>query len=308
MFIRKYRLSILMAIGIALTFNFPVMLQGQNSLVQMYPQLSGTTLAEAQVTMLPEDVLLQADDISITYQDVESQMASIPEQNRHQLTGNELFVVEQMFTEQALVAQARQELTRQGHDISGILEQELFQMFFAGMMEDVQVTEQEITEFYESNPQMMGGMPLEEAGPQIEHFLQQQKQQDILEEYIEKTMGDLEPQISEVWVEEKVSMSLDNELDQARVSGKPTSVTFDSSEGETYEQVGTAIGNVGEEMEGEANVIILAIEEYPILANRYAVQSVPTTIFFDEDGDEVSRTDHLVGEEQIKQHLQMMID
>ncbi len=308
MFKQKYRLSILMTMGVALMLNMTGTLQGQNSLADTYPQLSDTPLADAQVTVLPEDVVLQSDNIAITQQDVQTQLQSVPEQDRQQLAGNELFIVEQMFTEQALVAQARNELTRQGHDITGMPERELFQTFFNGMMEGVQVTDQEVSDFYESNPQMMGGMPLEEAGPQIEQFLQQQKQQNVLEEYIETTMGNLDTQISEVWVDEKVSLSLDNELDQARVSGKPTCVAFDSSESDTYQHLQTTFDNLSEEMEDNANLVILPIEEHPVLANRYAVQSAPTIIFFDQGGNEANRTDQLIEEDQVKQHLQMMME
>lgn len=305
---QRKRILVIVAIGVALTLNMTRSLEGQINLAEEYPQLSETPLADAQITSLPEDIILQTDNISITSQDVQTQLQSVPEQNRHHLANNELFIVEQMVTELSIAAQAKNELTRQGVDITEYSEQDLIQIFFASLTEDLEISEKKVSDFYNGNLQMMGGMSLEEATPQIEQFIMQQKQQSFVEQYIENIMSNLEVQLSESWVEEKVSMTLDNELDRARVSGKPTCVTFDSGQSETYQQLQPTFESLDKELEGEANLVIVSVEDFPILANRYQVQSIPTIIFFNPEGKETGRTNQPISEDQIKQNLQIMLE
>jgi thioredoxin 1 len=43
------------------------------------------------------------------------------------------------------------------------------------------------------------------------------------------------------------------------------------------------------EYQGKANILLLQVSEHPDIAKKYQIRVIPTQIFFDEKGNEISR-------------------
>jgi len=200
----------------------------QGTIAENYPLLSSSTLASANLAKLPKDVLIRSGSIEVKRQELEQEMATAPDNIKEQLQNNAFFILEQKFTEKVLVEESRSALAKQGQDVDNLSDRDVIQSFMMDMVKDVEPTEAEMTEFYAANKELMGEMTYEAVKGQIAGFLRQQKQQEIVQDYVTGILTKREVEISESWAQEKLSLAMNNDVDQARQSGKPTLVNFGS--------------------------------------------------------------------------------
>ncbi len=275
-------------------------------LADKFPQLMDTPLANAEIVSLPDGIFLRGNDVTVSKKNVEDQLAQVPEENRDMLRDNFLFIAEQLFTEKLLLSSAKKELA-ETRDITGLEDREIFGYFFEGMTESIEISDQDIDSFYHQNQQMMGDMDLETAKPQIKNFLRQQQQQHMIEEYVIDVLQNTSIEISSYWVENHITEVMDNEIDNARINGKPSFIVFSSEATENTQPMKPVVDNLSNEYEGQADVLYIAVDKEPILATRYAIQDVPTLIFFDNVGQEIGRHTGIVDEQEIKQQINMLL-
>jgi len=80
-----------------------------------------------------------------------------------------------------------------------------------------------------------------------------------------------------------------SDLGLCRRSGRPTLADFGAGTCEQCEKQAPVLERAARDYQGEANVVYVDVAVYPAIAQNFGVKAIPTQIFFDAKGDEVSR-------------------
>ncbi len=267
------------------------------------PNLVSAALVHAHPSELSEDVLLRSGDLKITQKEIDAEIGAAPEAVREQLRKNAIFLLEQMATRQLLRQEARAALAEEGRDVDELSEQGLLQAYFEKLTADVEVSDAEVSEFYEENQDMVGGQPLEAVKGAIVSFLRQQRQQELVDNHIRNLGRRMKIQVDADWLKMQAELAKDNPVDKARASGKPTFVNFGAQGCVPCDMMEPMREEIREEYEGTLNVVFVHVGEERILASRYGVQGIPLLIFYDADGKEVHRHTGYMEREKLEEQL-----
>jgi thioredoxin 1 len=273
---------------------------------QLYPGLTTGAMSCAAASTLPEGVVLRAGEIVIENNELIEEIGKAPEQMRPKLKKHAFFVLEQIATIKLLLAEARAEAVKGDKDISEKDEQAIIQDYLRALAKTAKVSEAEILDFYNGNTEMFDGASLVQIKPQIEQFLLQQKQQELINEHIRMIGRRMQIEISSSWLKVQAVLARDNPVDKARASGRASLVDFGSSGCVPCDMMAPILETLREKYNGKVNVIFIHVGEEPMLASRYGVQSIPVQIFFDKTGKEVFRHVGFFAQEQIEGKLSEM--
>jgi len=288
------------------TVNPPSAAPESSKVSELYPDLTRACLTYAVVSELPEGVLLKAGELIIKDKDVNEEIAKAQEQMRPKLQKNALFVLEQIATFKLLLAEAKSEAAKSGTDISKKDEQAIIQDYLRTLAKSVNVGNAEIFDFYNSNKEAIGNAPLEKVKPQIEQFLLQQKQQELVNKHI-RTIGQrVKIEVSASWLKAQAALARDNPVDKARASGRPSLVDFGSTGCVPCDMLAPILETLRQKYKDKANVVFVHVGQEPMLASRYGIQAIPVQIFFDKTGKEVFRHVGFFPQEQIEKKLSEM--
>ena len=276
----------------------PVVFENAPVLSDVYPTLSSGVLSQARLTELPPDVILQAEGVSITKRDLERDLDQIPLPMREQARKNAFFMLEQKATYDLLLALAGRKFGDDGLDDDSLL-----QRYFGEMTQTAAVSDAEVDVFYKENPEMMGGASLEQIKPSIREHLRQEKQQQIVENHIRGLGRETTIVLSAEWVREQAALVIDNAVDRARASGKPTFVNFGAKGCVPCDMMEPVREELKKEYEGRVNVVFVHVNQEQMLASRYGVRGIPHLVFFDQDGKQVHAHTGFMAREQIEEWL-----
>jgi thioredoxin 1 len=136
---------------------------------------------------------------------------------------------------------------------------------------------------------MVGGMPFEEVRDSIKQYMLREKKQQAVAAYVASLKYSVKMRINEKWVESQNRLALDNPVDKARSSKKPTMVEFGATGCIPCDMMQPILDNLRKKYPGNLNVVFVHVGEEQILAARYGIQSIPVQVFFDSLGNEVFR-------------------
>lgn len=279
----------------------------EGTVAENYPLFSASPIGAARFAVLPKDILIRTGEISISRQEIEQEIAGARPGVKEQLEQNAFYLLEQKLIEKVLLAEGRSNLEREGHDVANLSERDLLQTFIAGMLAWVTPTEEEMRDFYAANKELMGGMPYDRVKGQIEMFLTQQMQQEFIQDYILNILQDRDVEIATSWGAEKIALLLDNLVDKARSSGKPSLVNFGSDSCVPCQMMIPAREAVRDKYKERANVVYVHTDRDQILSSRFGIQSIPTLIFYDRNGMEVHRHVGMMEQEEMEEWLNVML-
>jgi len=272
----------------------------------MYPGLTTGALAYACVSTLPEEVLLKAGNLVMNSTELSEEIARADEKMQPALRKNAFFLLEQMATFKLLLSEAKAAADKNGDDISQKTEQAIIQDHLRSLMKTLEVTDKEITDFYNGDTEMFGGASQPQVKPQIEQFLLQQKQQELVNERI-LTIGRRIPiEISAPWLKVQAALAKDNPVDKARTSGRASLIDFGSTGCVPCDMMAPILETLREKYKDKVNVLFIHVGEEPILASRYGVHSIPIQIFFDKTGKEFFRHVGFFPQDQIEAQISEM--
>jgi thioredoxin 1 len=253
---------------------------GAPTLESVFPSLSSGILRGARITELPGDLVLQADGLAITKAELENEISENPPPMQATLRQNAFFLLEEMATDAIL----RAHVIKTNPALKNT--PAMLQTFFAGMLEGLAVTHEQVSSFYEENRDMIGEASLEQVQTAIEEILLQQKQKEVINGFI-RNLGKTEPiAIDKSWLETHAALAMDNPIDRARASGTPTFVSFGADTCMPCQQLKPIREEIAREYGERLNVVYIKVQEEHYLAVRYGVQGIPHIIFFDAEGKE----------------------
>jgi thiol-disulfide isomerase/thioredoxin len=272
----------------------------------IYPGLTTGALVYAKAADLPEGTLLRAPTLVINNKELTEDIAKAPQNMQPQLKKFALFHLEQIATFKLLLAEARTQAAKTKNDISEKSEREIIQNHLRTLAETADVNDAEIRDFYHSNAEILGGATLAQVKPQIEQFLLQQKQQELVKKHIRTIGRRINIEISASWLKKQAASAMDNPVDKARASGRVSLVDFGSEGCIPCDMMAPILETLGQKYKDNLNVLFINVRNEPILAGRYGIESIPVQIFFDKTGKEVFRHVGFFAQEEIEKRLSQM--
>ena len=82
---------------------------------------------------------------------------------------------------------------------------------------------------------------------------------------------------------------MDNPVDKARNSGRPSLADFGATGCVPCDMLAPILKNLEAKYKDKVNVLFVHVREKQILATRYGVETIPVQIFFDKSGKEIFR-------------------
>jgi thioredoxin 1 len=95
-------------------------------------------------------------------------------------------------------------------------------------------------------------------------------------------------------------------LDQALSNGKPTLAEFGRGICIPCKAMKPILDDLSIEYQGRLNVVIVSVDDYRDLTNQHRIMAIPTQIFFDSSGKEITRHIGFLPKEEIIAQLNKM--
>ena len=175
--------------------------------------------------------------------------------------------------------------------------------FLKEQINQIQVSDAEIRNFYDEHISEMQGASLEQVKTNIQNYLAQQKQGELVNQTIEQLKSEAQITRNEVWLEKQRALKPSSPLEPALKSGKPTVLDLGASSCIPCKMMKTIFAELEQSLKGKANVILLEISDHRDLARQYRVRVIPTQIFFDTKGEVYWRHEGFLPKEEIIKKL-----
>jgi thiol-disulfide isomerase/thioredoxin len=253
-----------------------------------YPTLTTGALASARLVDLPAGVVMRSGEIKVTQKDLDAQIGKSPLDVRAQLKRNLFFVLENKATQMFLDFEAG-EWAEQNKSPATAIGDGQAKAYLDSLTMSLTVGDDEAKAFYDKNKDMIGEATFDQAKDQIKQYVLSQKQQDAVNAYIAATGERYGIDVDKAWTAKQYSAAMDNPIDKARKSGKPTMVDLGADGCRPCDMMAPILESLKKDYAGKANVLFVHVRKEQILAARYGVQSIPVQVFFDRDGKELFR-------------------
>lgn len=289
----------------ALFFMFSVVslsASGNDTVGEEYPGLAAGVLKAARFSKMRPGMLLSADGFEIPRTWVEKTVRQFPQEARKQIEGSLFFMLEQEVTQKVVVRDAK----IAGLPSDGLTDDEIIQSYLDQKVGQITVSEAEAKSFYDENKELVGGLPFEQVKESIHGFLTQQKQQDAVFDYIRSLENIKDIRIDRQWVDKQYALAMDNPVDRARRSGKPTMVEFGATGCVPCDMMQPILDKLEKTRGDRLNVVFVNVQENQLLGARFGIRSIPVQVFYDQSGKEVFRHVGFYAEAEINKQLAKM--
>jgi len=271
----------------------------------MYPGLAAGALRSAKLSILPSGVLLRSGDLKIMQKDVDSDIAKSPAEVRSHLKNNAFFVLENRAIGNLLAAEAKAWAMKKGRQV-GTDKNELLKAYFDDFVARLAVSDDEAKAFYDANKDMMSGATFDQVQTELKDYLLNEKRQQAVDAHI-VTIGERTlVEVNKAWVARQYALAMNNIVDKARRSGKPTMVDFGADGCRPCDLMTPILSALKKDYAGKANVLFVHVRKEPVLGARFGIQVIPVQVFFDKSGSEVFRHEGFFPKEQILAKLAEM--
>ncbi|MFO7555674.1 MAG: thioredoxin family protein [Desulfobacterales bacterium] len=272
------------------------------TLDERYPGLAAGLLKSAVLAPLDDDTLLIADGVTIKRSQLLAGINNHEPKLRDQLEKNLVFVLEQEAVRRILLSEAK----KAGITVNGIEDSQAIQTLFEHRTKEITVSEDEVRAFYEANREMVSDAPFEQVADSIRQFLVQDKKQQAVSDYMDGLGDAMNLCINDRWVQAQNRLSLDNPVDKARRSGKPTMVEFGATGCVPCDMMQPILDNLRKNYPQKLNVVFVHVGEEQVIAARYGIRSIPVQVFFDARGQEVFRHVGFFAQAEVDKQLATM--
>ncbi len=263
----------------------------------IYPNLDLVVLRWAKPVELKDKLILKAGDILYTEEKLIKEIKNRYPGLDEDIKGGLLFFLEDIIGKDLLIQSARKE----GKVAEN--QEEAIMIFLFDKVKDIQITDQEVKDFYDKNLASIKEMPYEKIKDQLKLYLLNEKRKEKVRLFLANFGKDKDIQIDTQWLKEHAAKLLDNPLDKARSNGKVTFVQFATPTCEICVKMEPFIKDLAEKNKGRRNIVLVDVSKNRLLATRYAIDMVPIQVFYDNKGKEVFRHMGFYSKEQIEKKL-----
>ncbi len=282
-FLKIQIFSVVLPILLLNLFGTSVQGQTEKPFEKVYPGLASGPFKEANLVKLPKGTLVKASDLIIKESEITKLINQSEPAIRKQLTKNVFYLLENITTKRMLLLEA----SKAG--FKKVDQDQAIRSLLSKKIKIAAVSEEELKKFHNQNKEMLGNAPFEEIREMLKDYLTQQKREEALQQYI-STLGQRTPiRINAEWAKKRSKPALNNPVDQARRSGKPTMVEFGAPGCPPCEQMVPVLAELKKKFSGKLNVLFLNVGQEQILGARFGIEVIPVQVFFDKNGLEVYR-------------------
>jgi thiol-disulfide isomerase/thioredoxin len=179
----------------------------------------------------------------------------------------------------------------------------LVQAYLRSIGEQTTVGDSEVRVFYQENVDMFQGATLEQVKDDLRKYLQRERMSGVIDEHIRTISDRTLVEIDADWLKAPAAAELNNPVDRARRSGRPTVVDFGADGCGPCDMMTPILDELRAAHSGRCNVVFAHVREKPALAQRYGISSIPVQVFFDRRGREVFRHTGFYPKEQMLARL-----
>ncbi len=251
-----------------------------------YPGLSSGVLRQA-VPGVVSGALAEADGMKITSGDLAAQLAKMRSPAKEQYGVYQFALLEDMITSRLIDKEAR--TWALNNSIFGLQGEELMRQFADSLVGGVKVSDEEALAFYKENADQFGSATYEQMASSIKSYLQGEKVNALLRNHIATLSSRHSIRISDVWAKQQYRKWIQNPIEQARRSGKPTLVKFGADTCMPCRVMAPIIKELGEKHKGKFNLLDINTDKEPVMSIQYGAEAIPLLIFYDKDGKEILR-------------------
>jgi thioredoxin 1 len=185
-------------------------------------------------------------------------------------------------------------------------EQLMINILLRELVANVTIVESELREFFDRNNDQFPDGNYESIKEQVRRKALEEKQRSVIEEHIGELQANAAIVRNREWIREQEAAVADNPVSIALKSGRPVVADFGRGTCIPCKMMLPILEKLQKEYAGRAEILILDIGEYSQLSRKYRVMMIPTQIFFDSSGKEVSRHQGFMAEEDIVAQLKLM--
>ncbi len=278
---------VILAIGLG--FSLPAIAQTTTpQLVKdAYPLLTSGVLSSARLAELPSGMLLRSGDVQITQKDLDTAISKAPAKMRPQLQNNLFFLLENRAADALMVAEAKAWAKR--NDRAPETDNALMKAYFDDLTAKAAVTDDELKMFYYDNKSMMGGATFDQVKEEIRSYLLNEKRQKAVDEHIRTIGNRMIVEVDKAWTAKQYVLAMNNPVDKARKSGKPTLADFSGEGCQPCAWMKPILAEVKKKYAGKLNVVVVEVDKEQILGARFGAESIPLLLFYDKTGKEFFR-------------------
>ncbi len=268
---------------------------------EAYPELAGGILRRARLEKLAKGLVIQTKDIQIDEKFLQKMLQAVDPKERPQYEKNLFFIVEQHVLRQILLREAR----KAGGKQDGA-EEEGIQEYLDQKTSEVNVTREEVEDFYRQNKEAFGSVSFEDLKDDLHRYLLMQKRREPIRSYLSNVGEGLDIRVDQEWAAKQNLLSKDNPVDKARLSRKPTMVEFGATGCVSCDMMQPILENLRKKYWDRLNVVFVHVGEEQILGARYGITSIPVQAFFDKTGKEVFRHTGFYPQAEVEKKLSEM--
>lgn len=266
-----------------------------------YPGLAAGMLKAATLEPMSGDTVFVAEGVKIGQAELLKTIDQQDPKLRTQLQQNLLFMLEQEAVRRILLNEAKKAGVAADKDDNKVI-----QALFERKVADIKVSPEEARAFYQANREMVGEAGFEQVSGEIQQYLLQDKRQKAVVAYVESLGRTVPMRLSAEWVKSQSSSTLNNPVDKARQSKKPTMVEFGATGCVPCDMMQPILENLRKHYPAKLNVVFVHVNEEQVLAARYGIRSIPVQVFFDAAGKEVFRHVGFYAEAEVTKQLEKM--
>ncbi|MCF8106535.1 MAG: thioredoxin fold domain-containing protein [Desulfohalobiaceae bacterium] len=271
---------------------------------------------QAAKAVRPDTVLATVNKETIRLEDLENLLKAIPESQRKAYARDKQALLESLIKQTVLLQEAErldwaggvsspnpENATAQekakNERLNAFLEREV--------LNDIRVQESELHRFYEDNKeQMPEESSFEEVQAQLRPYVLQMKQRQAVNDYIGRLINKASITRNQDWIETQKAATADNPLSRALDTGRPVLADFGRGTCIPCKMMQPILEELQEQYKGEAEILILDVDEYPQLTRNAGIRAIPTQIFYDTTGKEVTRHQGFMDKESIIKELEKL--
>lgn len=250
----------------------------------VYPGLAKGALQSATLCEMDKGAVLMGDGIEIEISFADKLLAMVKPEIRKNLERNMFALLEQEAT--------RVLIDRDAKAIGLSMDQPEKQMgkaYIDLLTKGIKTTETEVRAFYDSNKEMLGETPFDQAKEIIEQFLLHQKKQEFLDVHVSGLGKKDRIRLNRDWVKKHAQLAFDNPVDKARRSGKPTLAQFGASGCAPCDRMQPILDKLRKKYPDQLDVVFVNVRKKQMLASRFGIRAIPVQVFYDAKGKEVFR-------------------
>ncbi len=275
---------------------------GPRTVEQAYPGFASGILKKAILVDMEPGVLLTSQGVEIKESRIREIVEAADPAVKEELEKNRFFLLEQ----EAVRAFLGREAASSGAAREGLSDKEAIQAYLDERFQDIRVSDEEAEAFYEANKEMVQGLPFEQVKAPIKEVLVQQKREKAFASLIQGLGRDKDIRINREWVEHHHALAVDNPVDKARMSGKPTMVEFGAEGCVPCDMMQPILEKLRKKYPDKLNVVFVHVGENRVLGARYGIQSIPVQVFYDENGREAFRHVGFYPESEVLKQLRKL--